>query len=130
MPDPRLEANKQTVVTFYDAAYNHKDFEATSEFIGARLIQHDPLLADDRAGFEARIAWFRQNHPTLRVEIKRIFAEGDYVITHVHGVREPGHRGSAIVEIFRLEDGKIVEHWDVIQPLPEPEHVANDNGML
>jgi predicted SnoaL-like aldol condensation-catalyzing enzyme len=57
-----------------------------------------------------------------------VFADGDYVILHVHAVREPGTRGNAIVDIFRLEDGKIVEHWDVVQPIPEK--AANANGMF
>jgi predicted SnoaL-like aldol condensation-catalyzing enzyme len=63
-----------------------------------------------------------------RSEIKRIFADGDYVIVHDHAVREPGTRGLAIVNIYKLEDGKVVEHWDVIQPVPEK--AANNNGMF
>ena len=59
---------------------------------------------------------------------KRVFADGDFVILHVHGVREPGERGVAIIDIFRLEKGKIVEHWDVVQPIPEKP--ANNNGMF
>jgi predicted SnoaL-like aldol condensation-catalyzing enzyme len=123
-----LERNKAAVVAFYDAAYNHKDFERAATYLGSHLIQHDPLIADGLEGFKARVDWFRANHPTLRVEMKRIFADGDYVITHVHGVREPGHRGSAIVEIFRLEDGRIVEHWDVLQEIPHES--LNHNGVL
>jgi predicted SnoaL-like aldol condensation-catalyzing enzyme len=61
-------------------------------------------------------------------EIKRVFADGDYVILHVHAVREPGTRGVAVVDIFKLENGKIVEHWDVVQPIPEK--AANTNGMF
>jgi predicted SnoaL-like aldol condensation-catalyzing enzyme len=57
-----------------------------------------------------------------------VFADGDDVILHVHAVREPGTRDNAIVDIFRLEDGKIVEHWDVVQPIPEK--AANANGMF
>ena len=55
-------------------------------------------------------------------------AFANYVIVHVHAVREPGTRGSAIVDIFKLENGKIIEHWDVIQPVPEK--AANTNGMF
>jgi predicted SnoaL-like aldol condensation-catalyzing enzyme len=124
----RLERNKAAVVAFYDAAYNHKDFDRASRYLGPHLIQHDPVIADGLEGFAARLAWFRENYPELRVETKRIFADGDFVITHVHGVREPGHPGSAIVEIFRLEDGKIVEHWDVLQEIPAESR--NGNGVL
>jgi len=60
--------------------------------------------------------------------VKRIVAEGDYVVAHVHGVREPGERGLAIMDIFRLDDGKLVEHWDVIQAVPE--QAVNENGMF
>lgn len=61
-------------------------------------------------------------------EIKNIFADGDYVVLHVHSVLEPGARGLAVVDIFKLDAGKIVEHWDVIQEIPEKS--ANDNGMF
>jgi predicted SnoaL-like aldol condensation-catalyzing enzyme len=70
----------------------------------------------------------RETFPELRAEVKCIFAEGDFVIAHTHGVREPGQRGTAIVDIFRLENGRIVEHWDVMQPIPET--ALNDNGMF
>ena len=65
---------------------------------------------------------------TSESEIKRVFGDGDYVIVHVHAVREPGTRGSAIVDIFTLENGTIVERRDVIQPIPEK--AANTNGMF
>jgi predicted SnoaL-like aldol condensation-catalyzing enzyme len=62
------------------------------------------------------------------VEARRLVAEGDYVVAHVHGVRAPGQRGLAIVDIFRLEDGKLVEHWDVMQEIPGDS--LNPNGMV
>jgi len=61
-------------------------------------------------------------------EIKRVFADGDYVILHVHSIREPGTRGRAIFDLFKLENGKIVEHWDAVQDIPEKS--ANENGMF
>jgi predicted SnoaL-like aldol condensation-catalyzing enzyme len=122
------EANKSTVMAFYEAAINRKDFEAAANFIGARYVQHNPLIADGIDGFQTFVGYLRQTFPKLRAEIKRIFADGDFVIVHTHGIREPGQRGSAIVDIFRLEGGKIVEHWDVMQPVPE--NASNQNGMF
>ena len=124
----QMEENKKIVAAFYDAAVNQKDFEKASQYLGARYIQHNPLAADGREGFKSFIAFLKDKFPNNRSEIKRIFADGDYVIVHVHAVREPGTRGNAIVDIFRLENGKVVEHWDVIQPIPEK--AANDNGMF
>jgi predicted SnoaL-like aldol condensation-catalyzing enzyme len=124
----QMEENKKIVAAFYDAAVNQKDFEKASQYLGPRYTQHNPLAADGREGFKGFIAFLKDKFPNNRSEIKRIFADGDYVIVHVHAVREPGARGNAIVDIFKLENGKVVEHWDVIQPIPEK--AANDNGMF
>ena len=123
-----LEANKKTVLEFYEAGLNKKDFEAASKYLGPKYIQHNPGAPDGIEGFKAFLAFLREKFPNSHSEIKKVFAEGDYVILHVHAVREPGTRGSAIVDIFKLENGKIVEHWDVNQPVPEP--AANGNGMF
>ena len=124
----QMEENKKIVAAFYDAAVNQKDFEKASQYLGARYTQHNPLAADGREGFKGFTTFLKDKCPNNRSEIKRIFADGDYVIVHVHAVREPGTRGNAIVDIFKLENGKVVEHWDVIQPIPEK--AANDNGMF
>jgi predicted SnoaL-like aldol condensation-catalyzing enzyme len=126
LADP--ESNKKAVIEFYDKALNQKDFEAASKYFGPRYIQHNPGAPDGIEGFKAFIAQRKEKFANAKSEIKRAFAEGDYVILHVHGVREPGERGVAIVDIFRLENGKIVEHWDVVQPIPEK--TANSNGMF
>jgi predicted SnoaL-like aldol condensation-catalyzing enzyme len=122
------EANKKTVVEFYDKALNNKDFGAASAYFGPRYIQHNPDAADGIEGFHAFLNFLREKFPNSHSEIKKVFADGDYVILHVHAVREPGSRGRAIVDIFRLENVKIVEHWDVRQDVPEK--AANDNGMF
>ena len=122
------EANKKAVVEFYDKAINQKDFEAASKYLGPRYTQHNPNAADGPEGLKAFLQFLREKFPSSRSEIKRVFADGDYVILHVHAVREPGTRGSAIVDIFKLENGKVVEHWDVVQPVPEK--AANANGMF
>ena len=122
------EANKKVVVEFYEKALNDKDFEAAARHFGPHYIQHNPNAEDGIDGFKKFIAFRRDKFPNARSTIKRVLADGDMVILHVHSVREPGERGTAIVDIFRLENGKIVEHWDVVQPLPEK--AANGNVMF
>ena len=125
---PQHEANKKNVVEFYDKALNQKDFEAAARHLGPRYTQHHPVAADGPEGLKAFIQFLRDKFPNARSEIKRVFAEGDYVIVHVHAIREPGTRRRAIIDIFKLENGKLVEHWDVAQDVPEK--AANANGMF
>jgi predicted SnoaL-like aldol condensation-catalyzing enzyme len=122
------EQNTKAVVEFYDKAINQKDFEAASKYMGSRYTQHNPNAADGPEGLKAFLGFLKEKFPASRSEIKRVLADGDYVILHVHAVREPGTRGNAIIDIFKLENGKIVEHWDVVQPIPEK--AANTNGMF
>jgi len=124
----QMEANKKAVIAFYDAAINQKDFEAAAKFIGPRYVQHNPRAADGPEGLRAFLAFLREKFPDHHSEIKRVFADGDYVILHVHRVPTPGARGAAIVDIFKLENGKVVEHWDVRQDVPE--QAANSNTMF
>jgi predicted SnoaL-like aldol condensation-catalyzing enzyme len=122
------EQNKKAVVEFYDKAINQKDFEAASRYLGSHYTQHNPNAADGPEGLKAFLQFLKEKFPASRSEIKRVLADGDYVILHVHAVREPGTRGNAIIDMFKLENGKIVEHWDVVQPIPEK--AANTNGMF
>jgi predicted SnoaL-like aldol condensation-catalyzing enzyme len=124
----QMEENKKVVAEFYEAAVNQKNFEAASKFLGPRYIQHNPTAADGPEGLRAYINFLREKFPDSHSEVKHVFADGDYVIQHVHSVRTPGSRGLAIINIFRLENGKIVEHWDVIQEVPEKP--ANTNTMF
>lgn len=126
--DPQEEANKKVVLDFYEKAINQKNFEAAAVHFGPRYTQHNPNAADGPEGLRAFLGFLREKFPASRSEVKRVFTDGDYVILHVHAVREPGTRGSAIVDIFKLEGGKIVEHWDVVQPVPEK--ALNANGMF
>ena len=123
-----MEANKRTVLEFYEAGLNQKDFEAAAKYFGPKYIQHNPGAPDGIEGFKTFVNFLREKFPNSKSEIKKVFAEGDFVILHVHAVREPGTRGRAIVDIFRLENGKVVEHWDVAQDIPEK--MPHNNGMF
>ena len=94
----------------------------------ALVLAAPALAADGPDGLKRLVTLLKEKFPNSRSEIKRAIAEGDLVVLHVHSVREPGQRGRAIVDIFRLENGKIVEHWDVNQPVPE--QAANGNTMF
>jgi predicted SnoaL-like aldol condensation-catalyzing enzyme len=122
------EANKKVVIDLYEKGINQKDFEAAAKNFGPRYVQHNPRAADGPEGFKAFIGFLKAKFPNYHSEIKRVFADDDFVILHVHNVPEPGQRGAAIVDIFRLENGKVVEHWDVRQDIPEQS--ANSNTMF
>ena len=124
----QMEENKKVVLQLYEAAINQKDFEAASKFLGPYYKQHNPNAADGPEGLKAFLAFLREKFPNYHSDIKRVFADGDYVILHVHNVPTPGARGNAIIDIFRLENGKVVEHWDVRQEIPEK--AANANTMF
>ncbi|QIG98514.1 nuclear transport factor 2 family protein [Bradyrhizobium sp. 6(2017)] len=126
--EAQQEANRKAVLAFYEKGLNQKDAGAALAYVGNRYVQHNPGAADGPEGFRKFIGFLREKFPNSHSEIKRSFVDGDYVILHVHAVREPGTRGNAIVDIFKLEDGKIVEHWDVVQPVPE--NPANNNTMF
>lgn len=125
----KYERNKRNVVEFYEKSINDKNFEEASKYLGDTYIQHNPTAADGPEGLRGFLTFLREKFPDSKSEIKRVFAEDDYVILHVHSVRVPGTLGRAIIDIFRLDqNGKVVEHWDVVQDIPEKP--ANDNGMF
>ena len=123
----KQEQNKQSAREFYDLVINQKDFEAARKYMGPRYKQHNPLVKDGPEGLKEFVGFLRDNFPEARSEIKAVFADGDYVIMHVLSYRSPTVK-RAIIEILRFDNGKIDEHWDVIQPIPETS--ANPNGMF
>lgn len=121
------EANKKLVTEFYEKVLNQKDIASIDKYVGPYR-QHNPMAPDGAEGLKGYIAYLKESAPQFKAEIKRVLADGDFVILHVHAMPAPGARGLAIVDIFKVADGKLVEHWDVIQEIPEK--AANGNGMF
>jgi predicted SnoaL-like aldol condensation-catalyzing enzyme len=125
-----IEQNKQNVIAYYERAFNdHEPEDAVERYVGSEYIQHNPMAPDGTDAFIAFVRGYVEQYPQLRIEIKRAIAEGDLVMTHGLLKTSPDDRGTAAADIFRVdENGKIVEHWDVLQPVPETS--ANDNTMF
>ncbi|MEZ4733893.1 MAG: ester cyclase [Caldilineaceae bacterium] len=124
-----LDRNKQTVIDFINQSFNDKQpAAAVATYVGAEYIQHDPQSPDGAAAFIQMATGFAGHFPQLHIDIKRVIAEGDLVAAHILIQMTPESSGMAGVEIYRLDDGKIVEHWNVLQPVPEQS--ANDNTMF
>ena len=124
-----LARNKQIVTSFYNMVFrDHRVAEGFATYVGERYTQHNPLVPDGSAAAIGFFVPYFAANPEAKSEIKRVIAEGDLVVLHVHARQRAGDLGRAIVDIFRVEAGKIVEHWDVIQPVPA--QAANTNTMF
>lgn len=121
--------NKEIVLKMYEVIFNGHDLRRASEFIKEDYIQHNPRA---KTGLEGFVNFFRDTlfkaHPEFKAEIKNIFAEGDYVVVHFHANFGIGEPGAVVVDIYRMENGKAAEHWDVVQPMPT--EFAHNNGMF
>lgn len=123
------EKNKELVRTFYEDVFvRHQAKAAAEKYLTPDYKQHNPHVPTGRQPFIDYFVPFFEKNKEAKSEIKRILADGDLVAVHVHAKRTKDDRGAAVVDIFRVKDGKIVEHWDVLQAVPEKQ--AHENGML
>lgn len=122
------EANRRLVLEFYEGVFVRHDLSVAERLLAEGYIQHNPRVPNGRAAFIAVFSRILAANPAARSRVVRSAAEGDLVWLHVHSQSNPNDRGRAIVDIFRVAGGLIVEHWDVIQDVPET--AANTNTMF
>ena len=120
------EMNKKIVSEFYQQLFGDKNIEAIKKYVAEGYVQHNPFVADGRqALIEACSKWFK-NEPKEKINIQHIAADGDLVFLHTKS--KLGKKTISIVDIFRIKDGKILEHWDVAQEVPDK--AANKHPMF
>lgn len=118
--------NKEIVAHFYDQLFSHGNLDVIDRYIGSEYINHNPNGGDGADSLRGFIKYFKGAHPQMTHTVHRVLAENDLVLLHSHAILDPGTPGQAVIDIYRVDDGKIVEHWDVIQPVPETTTSGND----
>ena len=126
---PRLEAdNMATIGAYADGLFRRKDFSVIDRYVAPDFVQHNPHAPDGIQGVKVFAEHFIAGNPDLVAEGRRFAADGDYVFVHSLFKTSPQERGSSLVDIFRLQDGRIAEHWDVMQEIPA--ETTSGNAMV
>jgi predicted SnoaL-like aldol condensation-catalyzing enzyme len=127
----KIEENKKIATEFYYTYGIEKDAEAVKKFFGDKYIQHNPHVQDGPEHFFRFVRFRKEHYPEGRNNVMMTIADEDKVMFHVHSVLTPGEPGRNLVDTFRIEDGKIVEHWDVIQDIEVLKFPPlTDNGIF
>jgi predicted SnoaL-like aldol condensation-catalyzing enzyme len=122
------EANRQLVLNFYNRFFNLHETAQAANLLADNYRQHNPEVQDGKAPFVQYFTRFFKDHPQSRARVVRSATDGELVYLHVRSTDSPGDPGQAVVDIFRVRNGLIIEHWDVIQNVPAK--AANDNTMF
>lgn len=121
-------ANLRLVVNFYEQFFNRHEVVSAAKIISEDYRQHNPDVPDGKKPFVDYFGQFFKETPQSRARVVRTAASGDLVWLQVHSTNTPSDRGQAVLDIFRVKNGKIVEHWDIIQDIPA--QPANANTMF
>ena len=122
------EKNLKAVLDFYDVVINGQQYSRVYEFVDKNYIQHKPEVEDGPEGLLDFVRWIYSQSPQHKARIVRSFADGDHVILHVHILNGAEAKDIAVMDIFRVENGILMEHWDVASPVPQT--AKNDNGVF
>lgn len=122
------EKNKELLRRFYEEVFLKGDIAAARRYLSTDYRQHNPMVPTGQQGFIDFFTGFVKQTPGMKLDVKQMIADPEFVVIHSLMTMGPGDRGQAVVDIFRVKDGKIVEHWDVTQPIPE--HMAHSNTMF
>ena len=122
------EANRRLVLAMYEHVLMPLDSSRVDDFIAPGYVQHSPLAETGAAGLKHFLDWAKGSSPQATHAVKRVIVDGDMVVAHVHVVINPGERGNAVIDIFRIADGRIAEHWDASQPIAADPR--NGNGVF
>ena len=117
--DIMTDSNKDAAISFLKLVASGKVREAYSKFVDGGFRHHNPFFEGSAEALMAGMEENARQNPSKVVEVKRAVAEGELVVVHSHVRHEPGDLGAAVVHIFRFEKGRIVELWDLGQPVPE-----------